>query len=123
MITKAKVKKWIDLSAQLKSIKAEEAELRTEIAESILEGKKKGTATGTVGNYTLKATGKINRNLDKDLLKVLWPDLSKEEKSAVKFSPSIVESEYKKLKATSKLNRCIEEKPGLPGLELKAVKE
>ena len=121
MITKAKVKEWIDLSAQLKEIKEREAELRKEIAEYILEDKKKGAKQGKISIFTLKATGKLNRNIDKPLLQAIWSDLSKEEKQAIKFTPTVVEKEYKTLPADSKLHRCIEEKPGMPSLEIKKV--
>jgi len=119
----AKIKEWLILSGRLKNIKADEMELRKEIAEHILAGKIKGTKSSTFGAYTLTASAKLNNKLDKELLQTMWPDMSKEEKNCFKFDPKIVDKEYKNLDAKSDVHRCVESKPGTPTLKLKALKE
>lgn len=117
------VEKWINLSAQLSSIKEQELELRNKICSHILKDKLKGSKKATIGRYVLNATAKLNQKIDKELLETIWEDLSPEEKAAVKFNPSLVAKEYKKLSEKSLLNRAIDSKPGTPSLDLKGTLE
>ena len=118
-----KVKKWTKISGQLAMLKVAETELRQEIAAHILKDKIKGAKKGVIGPYTLTATAKLNTKVDRDALKVIWPDLSPEEKAAIKFDPKVVAAKYKLIDEKSILNQVLTNKPGMPGLELKGVKE
>ncbi len=117
-----KVQLWITIASELKKIKEDEFAIRKEICEHILEGKIKGSKKGTIGKFVLNATAVINNKLDKELLESIWPDLSDEEKASVKYTPSLVAAEYKRLPDNTLLNRAVDSKPGTPCLELKEVK-
>ncbi len=118
-----KIKKWLVMSGNLTQLKEDEMELRKEIAEQILDGKLKGTKSASFGPYTMTATGKLNGKLDKDLLKVMWKDMTAEERKCFKFDPKLVDKEYKNLDDKSDVHRAVELKPGAPTLKLKALKE
>lgn len=123
MVTEEKVKEWLIISGRLKSIKEDEMELRKEICDHILDGKIKGAKSSTFGKYTMTATAKIGEKVDQDLLKVMWPELSKAEKACFKFKADLVSKEYKTLDAKSNVHRAVDSKPGAPTLALKAMKE
>lgn len=113
-----KIKEWLTVSINLKVLKKQEIELRKEIAEHILDGKIKGSKKAIIGNDTMIATGVASPKLDEDLLKTIWSDLSKKEKACIKFSPKLVNDEYKKLDEKSNLHRAVELKPGMPQLKI-----
>lgn len=117
------VKTWIIISEQLKQIKKIELELRNKICDKVLEEQTKGSKTETIGSYVMTATAKTNKTIDKDLLKSLWSDLSKDEKSCFEFNPKLIEKNYKEIDEESNIHRVIEEKPGTPSLKLKSIKE
>lgn len=118
------VRKWMDLTAQLKTTKDEEMEIRKEVVDHILiiGSGKSAPKTGLIGPFELTATPKTNLKVDKELLKTLWPSLSKEEKTCFKFDPSLKSAEYNKLPADSDVHRAIEATPGAPTLKLKSYK-
>lgn len=117
------IKTWLVLSKQLSGLKEIELELRNRICEKVLKDTMKGSKTDTIGKFILTATAKTNKKVDKDLLKTLWSDLSKEEKTCFEFNPKLVEKNYKKIEKDSNLHRVIEEKPGTPSLKLKSIKD
>lgn len=119
----SKVKDWLEAKEQLAEAKSTELSLRKEICEHILQDKRKGTKKGIIGPYILSATAKLNAKIDKDALKAIWKDLSKDEKKAIRFKPEIAAKEYKKLDERSIIHQTITHTPGTPGLELKSVKE
>jgi len=121
MVNKKLVKEWIFIKDKLTEAKTHELELRKEICEHILEGKIKGSKKGTIDGYVLTATAKMNDKIDVELLKSIWKELSDGEKACIKYKPSLIAAEYKKLKGALKLHRCIDSKPGTPALSLKTV--
>ena len=123
MITKSKIIKWLQASAKLQHYKAIEAELRKEIADAILEGKATGVHHDYRLGYHIKATKKTNISVDELALAAIWNDLSEAEKDSIKYKPSLVSKNYKKLDDSSMLDHCIIAKPGMPGLEITLIEE
>lgn len=121
MTIEKKIGEWIIQKHKLDVAKKHELELRKEICEHILQGKIKGSKKSTIGTYVLTATAKINNKIDAELLESIWESLSDKEKACVKYKPSLIAAEYKKLKGAVKLHRCIDSKPGTPALTLKSV--
>lgn len=117
------IKTWLITSNQLKALKETELELRKLICDKILDGKIKGSKSDNFGVYIMTATAKTNKNIDKELLKTIWSDLSKKEKSCFEFNPKLIEKKYKEIDKNSNVHRVIEEKPGTPTLKLKSIKE
>jgi len=115
------IKLWLEIKDQLDENKAHEMKIREQIAEHILDGKIKGAKKGSIGPYSLTATGKINYTIDNEFLQAMWPNLTSAEKEAIKYKPLIVASKYKTLDANCKLNKAITSKPGAPTLKLNSV--
>ncbi len=115
----ALIEEWGEAKTALANSKAAEMELRLKICKHILDGKKKGAKKGVIGKYVLTATAKLGTKVDKDALKSIWPNLSKEERAAIRFKPDVDAKEYKKLDKKSILHQVITSKPGTPSLELK----
>ena len=120
-ITKDIVLKWSELSTDLLSIKKRESSLRKKIADVVLNGKKKGIKHEILENLKVSATGKINLTIDKEGLRAIWSDLSKEERACINFDPSIVVSKYNKISDESPLKSVITAKPGHPGLKIAEI--
>jgi len=121
MVDDKKIEYWIWIKNKLDVAKKEELETRKEICEHILQGKIKGAKKGTIGKYILTATAKMNNRVDAEFLKSVWESLSDKEKACIKYKPSLIAAEYKKLKGAMVLHRCIDSKPGTPALALKTV--
>lgn len=116
----AKVKEWLNAKKKLDHYKDNEMSLRKTICSFILGTKTKGSKTDMVGEFKMTATAKLNTVIDKDALKAIWPDLSKQEKACIRFKPELVAANYKKIPANSKLHQVITDKPGAPTLVLKS---
>ena len=121
MPIKEQVESWLKWKSNLAVAKENELNLRKEICEHILQGKVKGSKKSSIGVYILTATAKLNIKIDSEHLETIWKELPPEEKACIKYKPSLIAAEYKKLKGKITLNRCIDSKPGTPGLELKSV--
>lgn len=112
---------WQRLVNKLADTKAAELAMRLKIAESILDGKVKGSKTTVIGKYKMTATAKVNTKISREELQSMWKALLPEERQAVKFDPSLIAAEYKKLPNDSILNNAITVKPGTPSLEIKGI--
>ena len=121
MITEMEVKNWIFAKEKLAKAKEYELDSRKEICKHILGDKIKGAKKGIIGKYILTATAKMNDKVDAELLESVWKELSPKEKACIKYKPSLIAAEYKKLKGAIILHRCIDSKPGTPALALKNV--
>ena len=118
MFTLEYLEEWAGLKKTLASVKAREMDMRKSIAAFVLGNKKKGVAKTNIENYLVKATGVLNGKIDDAALRVIWPELSAEEKDAVKFKPELKMKQYNALPKNSKLRTAVTFKPGAPGLEI-----
>lgn len=122
MVNEKLIKNWLGWKDDLALAKKNELLLRKEICEHILGDKIKGSKKGTVGNYVLTASAKLNIKVDVELLESMWEELSDGERACIKYKPSLIAKEYNSLDGAMKLHRCIDSKPGTPTLALKSVK-
>lgn len=118
-----KIKKWKQLSATLKTIKAQEFNLRKEIAEDVLKGAI-GTVNARVDNYKVKAQQSERKKVDNEALLSIWPNLSEAEKAAVKWSPDIIISNYKAINPAERvaLDSVVTTVPNAPTLKVEIIK-
>jgi len=116
---KETIEAWSKAKALLDTAKSLEMDLRVQICDQVLGDKLKGSKTGKFGPYKVTATAKLNSKIDKEGLKSIWKDLSAESKSAIRFNPSLIEANYKKLEKNDKIQQVITHKPGAPSLALK----
>ncbi len=120
-ITEETVKAWLETKGLAAKYKKLEGDSRRIIADEVLDGKVKGVKRETFGGLIVAATGKVNLNVDKDELKVIWKELTTEDRAAVKFKPEVVAGKYNKLPKDSMLRRVVTIKPGMPTVEVKPV--
>ena len=115
-----KIEHWMQLSDTLKSVKEEEAKLRREICDSLFKGKVgEFREKAVIDGYTVVATSKVNRTVDKAVLTSLWEALSEDEKACIEFKPDLKLTNYRKLNDNDMLHEAITVKPGMPTLEVK----
>lgn len=120
---KDKLTKWKQLSSTLQTIKAQEMELRKEIASEILKGTI-GTVNASMHGYKIKAQQSERQKIDNEALLAIWSDLSTEEKNAVKWVPEIVVSQYKAIASNrSMLDSVITTVPNAPTLKIDIEKK
>lgn len=113
--------RWLDLSQELRSLKAEESKLRTELCNDLfseypgIDIVKIELEDGT----EVKAKKKLNRSIDERVLNNIWDKLSPTEMDAVKFKSSLIASKYRDIPDNSLLNEAVTVKLGRPTLEVK----
>ncbi|MCP3685780.1 MAG: hypothetical protein GY861_24290 [bacterium] len=123
MIDAREIEEWLEAEAKLKEAKAEEIRLRNKICSFILQDTLKGSVKMKLFAWNLTATAKVNKTLDAELLQAITPDLTQEERDAIKWSPKIVAKAFKLLGEDTKLNEVITEKPGTPSLKAVPLKK
>lgn len=109
------------ISAQLKDLKIEEAALRQDICDEILEGMDVGTHNLTVNDLKVKAVKKVSHKIDKDLLEENIDLMTPEESECVRYKPELNLTKYKKLddaESSGMLDECITVSPSMPSLEV-----
>jgi hypothetical protein len=110
---------WYQLSLELKQLKEKEMKLRKELCEDMFDGKVgRFVVTKDTPDYKVKATSKVTTQLDEDVLKDMYDDLSEIERAAVKFKPSLVAKQYNKLSVESMLHEAVIQKPATPTLKI-----
>lgn len=114
-ITQELLENWLDAKATLDAAKKEEADLRSQICLSLLEGKTEGTHNFSMFGYDLKAVKKLNYTLDANIDVAL---LTEEEQECIKFKPSLLMKNYKACVDTSILDEYISVKDGMPTLSI-----
>ncbi len=113
---------WLDLSDQLRSLKALELKLRNRIAAPLLSEKVEGTVSSTNTKYKITATARVNRTIDRELLEAIWEDLSLDEQECIDYKPSLVLSNYKPYEETGgKLMEAVTVKPGQASLKIERL--
>ena len=93
--------------------KSKEIELRNEILEEMASDKDEGITSKVVDGMKITATYKMSRSIDEATLDSIYDYLTEEELDFIKYKPSIVLKEYRKLeeKGESKLLEAIVLKP------------
>lgn len=115
------IKKWKRLQATLKTIKAQEMELRKELCKDILQGKL-GTVNTVVDKFKLKAAQQTRLKVDSEALQAIWSDLTPEEQNSVKWSPEVIKSKYNALSDKDMINSVITTVPNAPTLKIETIK-
>lgn len=119
MIDEKKLLAFRAVQIELKRLKAEEAALRVEITDELLKHRRVGTHTFHYGDIVVKATKKVTITPDEETLKVMYEDMTEDERRCFKYKPAFVASEYKKLSNPEHVDKCITSKPAMPTLEVK----
>lgn len=117
-----RLSRWIKMSADLKLIKAQEADLRRELcAEIIADAQmKKGRCTvkSELEGRTVKAVQTLGYTIDEAALASIWEALSETDKTALKMKPTLKLAQYKKLSEYSLLHEAVISKLAMPTLEV-----
>lgn len=116
--------RWLEVSAELKRLKAEELTLRNKITSKILTDKLEGAKTESNTKYKVTATARLNRSLDRELLEAIWEDLTIDEQECVEYKPSLVLTNYRKFEERGgKLLEAVTVKPGQASLKIERLGE
>lgn len=99
---------WNQAAYDLKEAKKRELELRNEICESILKDKFEGAVTVIDEGFKITATAKLTRSVDTTILETIWDELDDAEKECIKYKPSLVASEFKRLENRGQGNKLFE---------------
>jgi hypothetical protein len=130
-VTGADIQEWYRLKKELGILKSKEALLRQKVFDGLFPNPVEGTNTFPLEpvdgiNYALKAVYPINRKIDAALLSVHLPLLRETlpVDKLIKYPPDLVLAEYRTLTAEEQklFDSVMEIKPGMPGLEISAVK-
>ena len=116
---KKTLEEWIQAKEQLDFYKDAELGYRKKICAELFDSNQKKFI---FDDFELKATKKINFTVDEDQLKENWSKLSKEEKAAIKFKPSLIAAEFKKVSSDALLMQFITSAEGTPTLTIKPAK-
>ena len=115
---------WLEVSAQLRTLKAKELKLRDKIVKPLLEDKLEGAATSYKKGYKVTATARVNRTLDRELLEAIWEDLPLDEQEAVDWKPSLILQNYRRIEEQGgKLLEAVTVKPGQASLKIERVED
>ena len=120
---KEQLTKWKQLAATLKTIKAQEMELRKALAAEIMQGKF-GTVNLELHGYKVKCQQYERQKIDNEALLAIWSDLSEAEKACIKWVPEIVVSNYNAIARDAKkvLDSTITTVPNSPTLNVTVKK-
>lgn len=122
-----KLWRWKQISDQVSELKAEETRLRMEIFGAMFQEPAEGTNTVDLPKgWKLKATHKINRNIDEAALPSILEELGEGMGDRlVRYKPELNVSEYRKLTDEQRhtLDQALVVKPGTPTLELVPPRE
>lgn len=113
---------WLEVQAELRTLKARELKLRDRICAKILEDKLEGAVTIKKPGYKVTATARVNRTIDRETLEALWEDLTPMEQESIDYKPNLVLANYKKIEQTGgKLLEAVTVKPGQASLKIERV--
>lgn len=115
----------IEAQAKLKFWKAKELTIRNEILEEMAGPKDEGAVSKTVDGLKITATYKMTRNVDEAVLDSIIDKLTDEELECVKFKPTVILKNYRKLEdeGKSKLLDAVILKPSQGSVSIKEVKK
>ena len=112
---------WMKAQQNAKYWENKEKELRTKICNKLLNGKSVGTHNIEKSGYKIKVVKKVTYSIDKDLLAIIWDDLSEQEQETIQYKPSLLLNKYKEIPDASDLNQAISVKPAMPTLSIEYV--
>lgn len=113
---------WLEVSDDLRALKALELKLRNKIAAPLLSDKVEGAVTSTNKYYKITATARVNRVIDREILEAIWEDLSHDEQECIDYKPNLVLSNYKPYETTGgKLMEAVTVKPGQASLKIERL--
>lgn len=112
---------WLESSATLKTIKAEELKLRNKIIDGIITDQVKGIFHFKKGHYQINIGMGISQSLDESVLDTIYDDMTDLEKNCVKYKASLVAKEMKELDGSESLFEAITEKPRQPTLKIEVI--
>ena len=111
---------WLVASEALRQAKEEELRVRNLICEEVLGDKVEGSVTKRENGLKVTATAKVTRSLDREVLEVLWEDITDEERECIDYKPSLRLALYKKIEAEGgKLMEAVTVKPAQASLKIK----
>ncbi len=115
---------WLEVNAELRSLKFRELKLRDKICAGILEEKLEGSVTIRKPGYKVTATARVNRVIDREMLDALWHDLDSAEQECIDYKPNLVLANYKKIEQTGgKLLEAVTVKPGQASLKIDVLED
>ncbi len=88
------VEAWHKTAVLLKALKLQEAEMRVEICEHLLEDREVGTHTFAYDDFDLKAVKKVSMSLLQDELTDLISQFSDEERECISYTPKLSNTLY-----------------------------
>jgi hypothetical protein len=124
----SKLGEWNTLTAQLTSLKDQEAKLRKEIFDAAFPTPTEGTNTLDLPEgWKLKGTHKLSRSVDESALPAVLEQLRKKKvdtEPLIKYKPELSISAFRKMNPDHAhiLGQALVIKPGMPSMELIAPK-
>lgn len=113
---------WLEVSSNLRTLKAQEIKLRNRITAPLLSDQIEGTVTSTNTKYKITAIARVNRVVDREVLEAIWEDLTIDEKECIDYKPNLVLSNYKPYETTGgKLMEAVTVKPGQASLKIEVL--
>lgn len=112
-VTKDIIYQWLELKEKLNQIQEAERLLRCKITDELLEGKIEGAKTLVVDSVKVTVTAVLSYKLDISELSLVYPNLSAEEKEAIKWVPELKMKEFRKLPADCELAKLVTTTPGM----------
>lgn len=115
---------WLTAKHNLDVAKATELKLRNKICKRVLEEKMEGSTTVRRDNLKITATARLVRTLDREMLDVLWGDLSQEEQDCIDYQPKLLLAPFRRIEETGgKLMEAVTTKPGQASLKIESYHE
>ncbi len=123
----AKLSEWYKVSAELNALKAKELGLRNDVVNIYFGGidnlKEGVNKVPMPEKWVLKATGKLNRNVDEAAIpavKIKLKAMGVAIDNLLVYKPEVKTSLYRELTAEQQkvFDECLEIKPGTPQVEL-----
>lgn len=106
------LKQWRETKDKLEKISKEESELRSRLANHILDGKTDGSKTSYIDDVKVRATAPMYYTVDKSEYELYKEDFSDDDWKALEFKPSIKSAIFKKLPVDSMLRQVTKATPG-----------
>ena len=115
------IHEWKELSLRLRRIKAEEAEIRREICESIIGNAEMVNGRVTIKSsqegYAITAVQTLGYTVDIAVLGNIWEALSTQEQECIQMKPTLIQGKYKALPEESLLHEAIVTRMAMPTLK------
>jgi hypothetical protein len=114
-----KYTEWLEAASTLRAAKKLEISLRNALLAEFLEEKLEGSATHREDGYIITQTAKLTRTIDREVLEVIWDELTDRERECIDYKPSLKLTQYKRIELTGgKLLEAITIKPAQAALKV-----